>query len=196
MKLEDLPVELLSHILGALDDLPALLSAIQASRTLHDTFLVAKQIILSSILVRQVGADLMQAALMAVDSSKETSDAPGTTIDSRAAQSSLLKLDQVVAIARLNVAVSAFTELFIQYATRTQPALHRGLPLRTGTETTRIARTFYYFETFRNWFGDSSDARIPLERRLEVFFSAFTPWEVEQLGCIHDFLFHQIKPGT
>lgn len=60
----------------------------------------------------------------------------------------------------------------------------------------RIKRTLYYFETFRNWFRDPSDARVLLEERMSVFFFTFAPWEVEQLGCIHDFLFDQMKLGV
>jgi hypothetical protein len=92
--------------------------------------------------------------------------------------------------------VNAFAQPFIQYAAYNQPALCGGpLPLPTEKEMSRIKRTFYYFEIFRNWFRDLPDARVLLEEKMDVFFSALAPWEVEQLGCIHDFLLHQIKPG-
>jgi hypothetical protein len=92
--LEDLPTELLSHILCQLDDLPALLSAIQASRTLHDTFAAAKRTILSSILTRHVGESLMRVALMAVESPAESPENPGTAAGHRHSQKpTLLELD-------------------------------------------------------------------------------------------------------
>lgn len=195
--LEDLPAELLSHILCKLNDLPALLSAIQASRTLHDTFVAAKHTILSKVLIRHVGASLMRVALMAVESSAESHDVPGTAADHHhAPKLTLLELDQVLAINKLNAAVDAFAQRFVQYTAYNQPALDEGPPpLPTEKEMSRIKRTFHYLEIFRNRFSDSLDPRVLLEEKMSVFLSSLAPWEVEQLGCIHDFLFHQIKPG-
>lgn len=196
LKLEDLPIEVLTHILCKLDDLPSLLPAIQASRTLHDTFAATKRIILSNVLTRHVGESLIRAALMAVESSTESFDAPGTAADHRHAPKwALLEPDQVLAVNKLNTAVNGFAQLFIQYTAENQSALSKEPPLPTEKEMTRIKRIFYYFEIFRNWFRAPSDARVLLEEKMDVFFSELAPWEVEQLGCIHDFLFHQIKPG-
>lgn len=205
LTLEGLPIELLTHVLCKLDNPAALLSAIQASRCLHDVFAVTKRIVLSSVLTHHVGIDLIQAALLAVKPSEEAKGDLETALGGSAPKVPLLELDQAVAVAKLDAAVEALAQTFVEVAACKKPTLSHRPPLPTDTEMHRIKRTFYLFEIFRTWFQASCaqyarsrakvEARKVLEERMDTFFAALPPWEVEQLGCIHDFLFRQIKPG-
>lgn len=196
LRLERLPVELLSGILSALDDLPSLSAATLASRTLHNAFTQAKRAILSSVLVNRVGADVIPDALAAVGGIDATCESEGALLVAPAQVQGLLSEDQVCSVANLSAVVRAFAELFVQSATDAGPEIKTGPRLPSEAELARIERTFYRFETFGNllraWSGD-----LPtFEEKTDSLLSSLAPWEVEQLGCIHDFLFHQIKPGT
>lgn len=61
-------------------------------------------------------------------------------------------------------------------------------------EQERICRALYRFEIFRRLFGCFSWRTDELMDFTTIFFSEFTPWEIAQLGCIHDFLGRQITP--
>lgn len=186
--LEALATELLIAILSEISDLRSLSSATSASRTIHHAFVTAKLAILSKVLANQVGADLMQDALEAVRwthanrnaLTAETARVPG-----------LLTMDEVLFIARLGPTVSAFAKRFALSAADVQPNLQVLSPLPNTSELGRIERTFYRFETFRNLFSNPLD-----EASADLFLGSLPPCEVEQLGCVHDFLFHQIKLGT
>ena len=58
------------------------------------------------------------------------------------------------------------------------------------TEQTRLLRAFYRFETFCHLFGgnqyESSSLRCSDISR--IYFSELEPWEVEETGCIYDFI--------
>lgn len=184
--LRQLPIELLGEILSAIDNLPSLSSASLASRTLHDVFTNAKRRILSRVLVNHVGINVIPDALAAVESIDATREGGDTFLVELAQVPDFLTRDQVCSIAKLSAAVRAFAKLFVQILS----------PLPNESELARIERTFYRFETFRNLLGNSSGDLPTFEKTTDSFFAALAPRETEQLGCIHDFLFHQIQPGT
>ncbi|KAJ9646962.1 hypothetical protein H2204_000654 [Knufia peltigerae] len=67
----------------------------------------------------------------------------------------------------------------------------------TPTEIRRIQRTLYRFEIYCNLFRARKKppaAAFDVDEHRTVFFSKFSPWENEQLGCIHDYLFHKASP--
>lgn len=70
----------------------------------------------------------------------------------------------------------------------------RGRPA-SRLEEERICRSLYRFELFRRLFGCFSWRSDVLVDFMTMFFSKFAPWEIAQLGCIHDFLGGQIVPG-
>ncbi|ROV96851.1 hypothetical protein VPNG_09275 [Cytospora leucostoma] len=76
--------------------------------------------------------------------------------------------------------------------------LRGGLEVRpvTRLEEERICRALYRFELFRRFYGCSSRLRWVAEQEgiAVEFFLKFAPWEIAQLGCIHDFLCRQIIP--
>lgn len=67
----------------------------------------------------------------------------------------------------------------------------------SSSELRRIERTFYYFELYCNLFreGKQNDGRFDETEQREVFFSKFSPWQNEQLSCIHQYLFRSLSVG-
>lgn len=62
-------------------------------------------------------------------------------------------------------------------------------------EEERISRALYRFELFRRLFGCFAWRTDELIGLATAFFSRFSPWEIAQIGCIHDFLCQQVIPG-
>lgn len=190
--LEELPTELSGEILSAIDDLPTLSSASLASRTLHNAFANEKRTILSRVLANHMGIDVIADALAAVESIDATCEGWDPFLVEPDYVPNLLTTDQVYSIAKLSAVVRELAKLFVQSATGVRPEIQTP----NESELARIERTFYRFETFRDLFGTSSIDLPTFKMTTDAFFAALAPWEVEQLGCIHDFIFHQIKPGT
>ncbi|KAI1376608.1 hypothetical protein F4677DRAFT_83451 [Hypoxylon crocopeplum] len=193
--LEQLPVELLGEILSAIDELPSLFSASLASRTLHDAFTKAKRTILSRVLLNHVGFDMIPDALVAVESIDATREGWDAFLVEPAQVPNLLTMDQIYSIAKVSAAVRAFAKLFVQSATGVRPDIQIRSPLPSESELARIEHTFYRFEIFRNIFRTLLSDPLTFEKATNSFFAALAPWEAEQLGCIHDFFFHQIQPA-
>jgi len=199
-----LPVELLSAVLSMLDDLPSLLSAILASRAFNNAFHEEKLAILSRVLVRYVGPDAISAALAAIeaDAAAKTHVSSWTAediqafctehLENRAPVPPFNALGKVIAVAKLSAAVKAFTKRFAQSVVDTSPTTE--MSTLTAAERVRVERAFYLFETFCALFRNTHRNSSVLVG-IDNFFSIFCPWELEQLGCIHDFLFHQVQPG-
>jgi hypothetical protein len=181
-----------------LDDLPTLHSAILASRAFSYAFREAKSTILSRVLIKHVGVDVMPEALVAI---KAVADIPIWTEKSigtfcsehlqiRGPVPSLYTPGKVAAMAKLSATVKALTERFVPSITTSRLKM----PTSTPSERARIERAFYRFETFCTLFRPSPSCDDIL-LCMDKFFCPFSPWELEQLGCIHDFLFHLVKPG-
>ncbi|KAI0377876.1 hypothetical protein F5Y04DRAFT_263451 [Hypomontagnella monticulosa] len=194
-KLEQLPVELLCEILSVIDNLTSLSSATLASRTLYNAFINARCSILSKVLVNQVGVDMIPHALAAVESIPTTHEDWGAFLAEPARVPDLLTADQVYLIVRLSAVVNKLSTLFVQSAVGIQPQIQSWSPIPSKSELARIERTLYRFETLRNYFGALSGDLPAFGKNIDAFFATLAPWEVEQLGSIHDFLFHQIQPA-
>ncbi|MCJ1402995.1 hypothetical protein MMC11_006217 [Xylographa trunciseda] len=65
----------------------------------------------------------------------------------------------------------------------------------SSTERRRIERAFYRFELYCNLFRERKygDDRFSPEEQRDIFFASYTPWENEQLACIHDYLFDRLS---
>jgi hypothetical protein len=198
-----LPVEIFVAILSMLDDLPSLLSAILAARAFNNAFLERKMTILSRVLVKRVGVDIIFDALAAIkaEAAAKTRVFPFTSEGIQAFCAEHFRIGRPVppfndlgkatAVARLSATVKAFTARFAQWVAAASP---EGMSTLTATERARVERAFYLFETFCSLFRSRHRRSAESVGRF-YFFSTFCPWELEQLGCIHDFLFHQVQPG-
>lgn len=65
----------------------------------------------------------------------------------------------------------------------------------SNPEKERICRALYRFELFRRLFGYFAWWTDELMGLAMVFFTRLSPWEIAQLGCIHDFLGRQVIPS-
>lgn len=59
----------------------------------------------------------------------------------------------------------------------------------------RYEREFYRFELYCNLYHDFKTPVMSLEEQRVFFFSNFSPWENEQLTCVHDYLIRLLAPG-
>lgn len=75
--------------------------------------------------------------------------------------------------------------------------VEESLSMRSASnlEEERICRALYRFELFRRLFGCFAWRTDELMDLATMFFSMFSPWEIAQIGCIHDFLGRQVIPG-
>ena len=198
-----LPVEMFGAILSMLDDLPSLLSTILTTRAFNSAFLEGKHTILSRVLIKHVGADIIFDALAAIEA-EATATTRASLFTSEGIQAFCAEhfrigrpvppfndLGKAIAVAKLSATVKAFTARFAQWVAATSP---EGMSTLTVTERARVERAFYLFETFCNLFRNRHRRSGESVGRFH-FFSTFCPWELEQLGCIHDFLFQQVQSG-
>lgn len=72
----------------------------------------------------------------------------------------------------------------------------------TITEVTRIQRAFYLFETYRLLYSRRRCEQWGYYERNEFWqgndnikFGVFSPWEMEQIHCIYDYLLNLVSPG-
>lgn len=106
-----------------------------------------------------------------------------------------LSLKEALRLERFHSCVEQLAEQFAETTLAKCPGA-RPQPGTTYQERCRIQRALYRFEIFRNLFG-GPDRLLPIvpSEKKPLFFDNFPPWEIEQLGCIHDFLFRAIKPA-
>jgi hypothetical protein len=95
-----------------------------------------------------------------------------------------------------------FTENFVS---ATLPLLSTGKDPQTLsaspslTEFYRIQRSLYRFELYCNLFRryrhNNLKTFFGAKEQGEIFFKRYSPWENEQLACIHDYLLQQLSIG-
>ena len=62
-------------------------------------------------------------------------------------------------------------------------------------EMRRLERAFYRFEIYANIFGHPKARPFTGEEQASAFFGRFSPWENEQLACVHYHLMQLVIPG-
>lgn len=208
--LERLSVELLRLILGTLPDVATLHSAVLSCPTFHFAFREAESSITTQVLLRQVDIDLLPDAVAALDSwslSQRTQpiDISGgrriiqhfvtTNIHQRPRTPQTWTLEQAYRTGKLCGCVSQLAHRFASDAMARAP-LNRCKFAPTPQEMHRIQRTLYRFEIYRNLFREFAQAQSGvIDQQYELFFESFASWEIEQLGCVHDFLVRSVWPG-
>ena len=99
---------------------------------------------------------------------------------------------------KLHRCVQYLTKDFVAFASSQDVIFrHQGKTSLTpsSTELRRIQRAFYTFELYCNLFrereGKLRNVKFNEREQRQVFFNKFAPWENEQLGCIHDYLYER-----
>ncbi|KAI1307128.1 hypothetical protein F5Y03DRAFT_126745 [Xylaria venustula] len=208
---EKLPVELLQEVLECLPDVPSLYAAILSCSSFHSAFIGAECAISTAVLFNQIKVEVLPEAMIACDSALLRPHDPNpksreTILNfvtcnflQRPTGHGLWPLWKALHLGRLHFYVDALAKEFAVSALSKSPLnqLNR-LPARQ--ESCRIERTLYRFEIYCNIFREnekrfSSSPSTVLSDRKRLFFDNFTPYENEQLGCIHDFLIQIVSPS-
>lgn len=66
---------------------------------------------------------------------------------------------------------------------------------QTSSELCRFERTSYRFEIYCNVCRIAQGDQFDQRKQMRALLDSFSPWENEQLACIHDFLFQLVSPA-
>lgn len=216
--IEGLPVELLQAILSHLPDIPSLQAAVVSCPLFYHAFVEVEMVTATQLLLKQIDESVLPDAMAAAESSQlrphdtepESREAivdfVNQDLRQRPTPPIYWSLRDALRISRLHFSVDWFAEDFCKKALDTS-SLSQSRSITTLQERRRIQRALYWFEIYCNLFRENPVAHknyfredlieksCVYEEQRTLFFSNFARWEVEQLGCIHDFLVRAISPG-
>ncbi|KAI1112032.1 hypothetical protein F5Y14DRAFT_423425 [Nemania sp. NC0429] len=213
--LERLPTELICAILSQLSDLTALRCAILSCRWILDSFTGNSSAIATRVFLNELDScDVRPEAIAALLTSRLAKPTRSSArefhkvayLQKRNVEVGIcLTLHEVADLSRLHSAVSRlaqdFAEASLQEFAATMKDGHtsqpQSQPLALSTlERHRIMRTLYILEIFFNIFRQTSTFvnSGELDQWMNDFLLTFAPWEIEQIGCVQDFLFFYVSP--
>jgi hypothetical protein len=212
--LDGLPSELKASILHSAPSIPALQMLVRSSPLYHKVYLDERKVILSAVLLRDIGLQVLPDALAVHKASQIGFDGSGLRKgsvksfisqykaergSSSPATCDPLDIGTLESLSRLQSVVAKITSDFCEATLsvhpvtgeRTQP--HRDLSIN---EKRRIYRALYRFELFRALFTEPRGIQIPPESRRcfdsmdqsLLFLSIFKAWEVEEVACVRDYI--------
>ena len=199
--MRELPFEVVQAIMSALPDVCSLRSMAQSSSFMYQAFSDAENRLTSSVLSNAIGLDILPEAVAALESSQlepwtrqRIQEFLSQHFRVRRAPPQRYTLSKALQISKLYSHIDYFVADFAHKTLVKSPtAAHRAWP--SPHERVRIARTFYRFETYCNLFRNPKRNLFTIEEQREIFFGCFSPWENEQLACVHDYLFRAVSPG-
>ena len=207
-QLQDLPWELIQHILSLLPDAKSLHSASVSCRLFQSLFKNHEHSICSAVADNAIGSDCLHDVFATYSSS---TIAPKYWTPSRAWQffdqylspqgrpfaPTCLNLAMLENMDRLHACVVYFIDDFSRSAIlqKNQEDNEGTSHVLTISERQRFVHAFYRFEIYCNIFGDHIRAPVPTDMLGDQFFDRFAPWEMEQLACVHDYLMFEITAG-
>ncbi|KAI1213130.1 uncharacterized protein F4807DRAFT_312305 [Annulohypoxylon truncatum] len=207
--LERLPPELIRAILSELDSLDTLHCAVLSCRVLWYCFSGNSSGISTRIVFNHLDpCDVRPEALAAL----QASSLPGPTISlvrefcalhlsNRHVDSGIsVTIAEAAAIAKLQSTVSRLADEFVKTNIRKLPTPTHGeqtsLSLEPSkSEKRRIMRALYAIEIFYNLFRKTTMSDEGVGQCMNEFLLNFAPWEIEQIACVHEFLFLHISPA-
>lgn len=94
-------------------------------------------------------------------------------------------------------AVRPLVKDFVNSCCEGSETLSRNLGKRSisTAEMRRAALALYGFELFRRLFGATRASMSIMKTYYQRFFTAFAPWELARMSCIHDFVARLITAG-
>jgi hypothetical protein len=99
-----------------------------------------------------------------------------------------------LALSKMHSHVSYLAEDFASRSLSLQLFEYAAPPV-SESEMLRIHRALYHFEVYCNIFRDFERPIFDLDEQRVIFFAKFSPWENEQLACIHEYLYRVAAPG-
>ncbi|KAM7214397.1 hypothetical protein V8F06_010235 [Rhypophila decipiens] len=211
--LHHLAPELLIQILSSIDSPAGLCSLVAASSTCFRTYSLYQGPILLQVLVNSLSPPLIKELLAIANRPRLRSnhdnsiDLLGPFVEryfsTEAFAFPLYNID-IVSVRRAYSAVNRLTNIYFPHATAPLMYLdktnHPGeepprfLPL-SAAEKDRIQRAFYRYELYSQLFPQGERARDPPREAMtqfNLFLRHMTPWELEELACVHHFLVNMI----
>ncbi|KAF9878754.1 hypothetical protein CkaCkLH20_03654 [Colletotrichum karsti] len=201
--LSGLPPELLRIILSFSSDFQSLLSAIASCRALYHAFHSFPGPLVTSVLNREFDPTLLPEIIRIIDARKlrqsslaepQLSDAIQRLIHREGETAHEWTLSEGIAAVQLDAVVrdlaNAVAEEFLKTIQRYIHRGHEGAP--SSAELRRIRLALYRFEAYRVMFPPVVQTVWPpfeVRANWATFFQVYTPWEIEQLGSVHESLF-------
>jgi hypothetical protein len=188
---ERLPIELIQNVFSALTDVQSLRSAAICCPVFFFALKDAENIITTRVLSTQVGLDVLPEAIAALNP-RVCNILLGKV--SKTSPCFILAKDDALLIGKFHACVAAFTQLIIPNILSNKPFDVPKISSPTYAEICRFHRALYRFEVYRNLFRERLE-RMSIQGQKNIFFANFSPWESEQLGCVHDALVRTVSPG-
>lgn len=216
--IEGLPVELVRMLLSHLPDVASLQAAALSCPLFFYAFLKAEGTITTQVLLNHIDISVLPEAMIATESSLLRPHDPepegreailefvSRNLRQRPSLPRYWSLRNALDLSRLHFYVDWLAEQFSKQLLIKKP-LSQTSSFPTRQERCRIERAFYRFEIYCNLFRETPSTKpilfcespdvqsIVYSEQKTLFFANFSPWENEQLGCIHDFLVRTVSPG-
>ena len=199
-KFELLPVELVLTILGSVADIRSLTSTALSCSTIYQILIEGQFQVVPQVLFREIDTEVLPEAIAVLESftSVWTKTAilnfAAETLDDRKTSERSWNLVDAYSVVRMFHQITGLaTDFSSQSKTSRQIEGEASAP--TKSELNRFRRSFYRFQLYCNLFGDLEHPTFSLQEQRIVFFSRFSPWENEQLACVHDYLCRLLSSG-
>ncbi|TVY73585.1 hypothetical protein LSUE1_G006855 [Lachnellula suecica] len=199
-RMERLPVETQQAIMLALPDAESLKSLALSCRSLFGAFKDAELLVTRQVVLNEIASGVLPEAVAVLEASFTTtwdrSSVQGFMsrhFDARITPSRNWTLSDALSVTKIQSHISYFAEDFFLKSSSMQSFGSHVLPL-SENERLRIDRAFYRFEIYCNLFRDFKNPLFALSEQRVVFFSRFSPWENEQLACVHEYLLRVVSP--
>ena len=216
LRLTSLAPELKYAIFMCLPDVPSAKALALTSSSFFQTFLNAQELILNQVLQNEMDTEVLRDYLTALSVSQIqvwNKDAIRKILDeyfggSSSHTSHKWKLSEALAISKLHEYVDFLAIEFASSALFKNPTAGGANAAPSSSEMRRIKLTIHRYELYCNLFRHPTHDRMVRDKlnrnrlirpqpfgaheQRKVFFDKFSPWENEQLGCIHDFLVQEI----
>lgn len=208
ISLTTLPVELRQKILSYLD-ISSLQAVSNTCSSLYCALSGSKQLLAKAVLLNEFDEALLPDACLLLQSMqiKPWSVAAvksfldgheNATIETYAHLS--WSLTDIYALGVLHQHVKSFAADFASSALSAMNPNSENKSTRQhllAAENRRIERAFFRFELYCKLFGKDMEygKRIKSEEQVDLFLVKFSAWEIEQLACVHDYLFRRISVG-
>ncbi|KAH8650971.1 hypothetical protein BGZ60DRAFT_388725 [Tricladium varicosporioides] len=207
--LATLPQEALKIILAHSHDLNSLLSTVASCRAFYAAFHTSPSSLIQALISREIDAAVLPEAIQALRAASfrrhhlQGSDLHlAMTPLFGEGRDALLNyrwsLADGVAAVRLHSITDIFASEFVLYYLFMLQGLSNCEQQDPPSiqELARIKRALYRFETYCSLFPPPEDPGDPGFKAAQIsFFSSFSPWEREQLACVHESLWRQVTPA-
>lgn len=197
----DLPLEVISSILRELDGVSSLPSALLACKHFFNAFSADRKLAYD-ILRRCIGSESLPYAVANFEASrlpqpcdkasaKDLLDRLFERPAQLAEHAKAMGIGELVKIGNLHDIVNSLATDFMCEA---WSLLGQADLILSSSEYTRVCRAFHRVELFFSLFR-KDDRDFGTENERQLFMKRYSPWVVEQIGCVYDYLEKRLSKG-